>query len=96
MCGHFKTPPREKLLIELEEEKKKPTWKAYQVSWTDADYNKLLSILSWNNNPKRKQKEKLTWEIDDLTWTNNEQEEPSSWKWKEEKRKGKEREEENT
>ncbi|KAG9289391.1 hypothetical protein G9A89_007952 [Geosiphon pyriformis] len=30
MCGHFKTPLREKLLIELEEEKEKPTWEAYQ------------------------------------------------------------------
>ncbi|KAG9306326.1 hypothetical protein G9A89_018209 [Geosiphon pyriformis] len=25
MCGHFKMPPREKLLIKLEKEKKKPT-----------------------------------------------------------------------
>ncbi|KAG9301074.1 hypothetical protein G9A89_015810 [Geosiphon pyriformis] len=76
-CGHFKTPPRKKLLIELEEEKEKPTWKAYQVHWADADHNKLPPILSWNNNPKGKQKEELTWETDDLTWTNNEQEEPS-------------------
>ncbi|KAG9304678.1 hypothetical protein G9A89_021458 [Geosiphon pyriformis] len=29
MCGHFKTLPREKLLIELEEKKEKPTWEAY-------------------------------------------------------------------
>ncbi|KAG9289114.1 hypothetical protein G9A89_022423 [Geosiphon pyriformis] len=36
---------QEKLLIELEEEKEKPTWKAYQVSWADADHNKLPSIL---------------------------------------------------
>ncbi|KAG9293604.1 hypothetical protein G9A89_005607 [Geosiphon pyriformis] len=67
MCGHFKTPPREKLLIKLEEEKEKPIWEAYQVSWTNADYNELLSILSWNDNPKGKQKEKLTWETDNLT-----------------------------
>ncbi|KAG9290889.1 hypothetical protein G9A89_011039 [Geosiphon pyriformis] len=45
-CGHFKTPPREKLLIELEEEKKKPTWEAYQVSWADKKHNELLPILS--------------------------------------------------
>ncbi|KAG9290868.1 hypothetical protein G9A89_011018 [Geosiphon pyriformis] len=45
---------------------------------------------------KGKQKKELTWETDDLTWTNNEQEEPSSWEWKEEKRKGKEKKEENT
>ncbi|KAG9288494.1 hypothetical protein G9A89_015700 [Geosiphon pyriformis] len=74
MCGHFKTPPREKLLIELEKKKEKPTWKAYQG----------------------KQKEELIWETDNLTWTDNEQEKPSSWEWKEEKNKGKKREEENT
>ncbi|KAG9306551.1 hypothetical protein G9A89_004748 [Geosiphon pyriformis] len=77
-----KTPLREKLLIKLEEEKKKPTWKAYQVSWADADHNELPLILSWNDNPKGKQKEELTWETDDLTWTDNKQKELSSWKWK--------------
>ncbi|KAG9305918.1 hypothetical protein G9A89_016571 [Geosiphon pyriformis] len=49
-----------------------------------------------NDNSKGKQKEELTWEIDDLIWTDNEQKEPSSWKWKEKKRKGKEKKEENT
>ncbi|KAG9299993.1 hypothetical protein G9A89_009721 [Geosiphon pyriformis] len=44
-CGHFKTPPKEKLLIELEEKKEKPTWEAYQVSWADVNHNKLLPIL---------------------------------------------------
>ncbi|KAG9302334.1 hypothetical protein G9A89_008826 [Geosiphon pyriformis] len=60
--GHFKTPPREKLLIELEEEKEKPTWEAYQILWADEEHNKLPSILSWddNNKEKGKQKEKLT------------------------------------
>ncbi|KAG9292204.1 hypothetical protein G9A89_023924 [Geosiphon pyriformis] len=86
----------EKLLIELEEEKEKPTWEAYQVSWANADHNKLPPILSWNNNPKGKQKEELIWETDDLTWTDNKQEEPLSWEWKEKKGKGKERKEENT
>ncbi|KAG9306857.1 hypothetical protein G9A89_005758 [Geosiphon pyriformis] len=68
-CGHFKTPPREKLLIKLEEEKKKPTWEAYQVSWADKEHNKLPPILSWDNNNKEKgkQKEELTWKTDDLT-----------------------------
>ncbi|KAG9286726.1 hypothetical protein G9A89_012276 [Geosiphon pyriformis] len=68
-CGHFKTPSREKLLIELEEEKEKPTWEAYQVLWADKKHNELLPILSWddNNKEKGKQKEKLTWEIDNLT-----------------------------
>ncbi|KAG9289001.1 hypothetical protein G9A89_015550 [Geosiphon pyriformis] len=49
-------------LIDLEEEKPKPTWKAYQVSWADVDHNELLPILTWNNNDqeKRKEKEKLT------------------------------------
>ncbi|KAG9291548.1 hypothetical protein G9A89_021967 [Geosiphon pyriformis] len=73
------TPPREKLLIELEEEKKKPIWEAYQVFWANADHNELPPILSWNDNPKGKQKEELTWETDDLIWTDNEQEEPLSW-----------------
>ncbi|KAG9304399.1 hypothetical protein G9A89_019961 [Geosiphon pyriformis] len=46
MCGHFKTPPREKLLIELEKEKEKPTWEAYQVLWADEEHNELPPILS--------------------------------------------------
>ncbi|KAG9303628.1 hypothetical protein G9A89_018525 [Geosiphon pyriformis] len=108
----------EKLLIKLEKKKEKPIWEAYQVSWADANYNKLLPILawddnnngkeeqgkepicettintgtndkdhyelspvlSWDDNPKRKQREELTWETNDLTWTNNEQEEASSRK----------------
>ncbi|KAG9290243.1 hypothetical protein G9A89_022219 [Geosiphon pyriformis] len=82
MCGHFKTPPKKKLLIELEEEKKKPTWEVYQVSWTDEEHNKLPPILSWDDSNKRKgkQTEELTWETDDLTWTDNNESEPtSSW-----------------
>ncbi|KAG9291783.1 hypothetical protein G9A89_012068 [Geosiphon pyriformis] len=67
MCGHFKTSSREKLLIKLEEEKEKPIWEAYQVFWADANHNELPPILSWNDNPKRKQKEELTWETDNLT-----------------------------
>ncbi|KAG9295508.1 hypothetical protein G9A89_013537 [Geosiphon pyriformis] len=68
-CGHFKTPSRKKLLIELEEEKEKPIWEAYQVLWADEKHNKLLPILSWDNNNKEKgkQKKELTWETDDLT-----------------------------
>ncbi|KAG9285006.1 hypothetical protein G9A89_009816 [Geosiphon pyriformis] len=53
-CGHFKTPPKEKLLIELEEIKEKPTWEAYQVSWANADHNKLPPILSWDDKKKKK------------------------------------------
>ncbi|KAG9286795.1 hypothetical protein G9A89_012345 [Geosiphon pyriformis] len=37
--------------------------------------------------------EELTWETNNLTWTDNEQEEASSWEWNEDKRKGKEKEE---
>ncbi|KAG9305329.1 hypothetical protein G9A89_007824 [Geosiphon pyriformis] len=47
---------------------------------------------------KRKQKEKHTWETDDLTWTDNNKSKPtSSWEWEEDKEnKGKEKEEETT
>ncbi|KAG9299678.1 hypothetical protein G9A89_006394 [Geosiphon pyriformis] len=40
--------------------------KAYQVLWTDDNHNELLPILSWDNNTKGKQREKLTWETDNL------------------------------
>ncbi|KAG9303868.1 hypothetical protein G9A89_005778 [Geosiphon pyriformis] len=98
MCGHFKTPPREKLLIELDKEKEKPIWETYQVSWADEEHNKLPPILSWDNNnkEKEKQKEELIWETDDLTWTDNDESElTSSWEWekdKENKGKGKRKE----
>ncbi|KAG9288108.1 hypothetical protein G9A89_017703 [Geosiphon pyriformis] len=70
-CGHFKTTNSTTPLIEFKEEERKPTWKAYQVSWTEADHNKLPPILSWNEPEKRKQREELIWETEDLTWTNN-------------------------
>ncbi|KAG9299240.1 hypothetical protein G9A89_013888 [Geosiphon pyriformis] len=99
-CGHFKTPLREKLLIELEKKKEKPTWEAYQVSWADKKHNELPPILSWDNNNKGKgkQKEELTWETDDLTWTNNDESKPtSSWEWEEDKEnKGKGKKKETT
>ncbi|KAG9293015.1 hypothetical protein G9A89_016377 [Geosiphon pyriformis] len=84
-CGHFKPTNvmTTTLLIEFEKEENKPTWEAYQVSWANINYNKLLPILSWNNNDngKGKQKKELTWETDDLTWTNNNESKPtSSWK----------------
>ncbi|KAG9286660.1 hypothetical protein G9A89_012210 [Geosiphon pyriformis] len=100
MCGHFKTPPREKLLIKLEEKKEKPTWEAYQVSWMDEEHNKLPLILSWDdsNKGKGKQKEELIWKTDDLTWTDNDESKlTSSWEWEEDKEnKGKGKEEETT
>ncbi|KAG9300342.1 hypothetical protein G9A89_011415 [Geosiphon pyriformis] len=46
MYGHFKALLRDRPLIKLEEEKEKPTWEAYQVSWTDENHNKLPLILS--------------------------------------------------
>ncbi|KAG9304862.1 hypothetical protein G9A89_001760 [Geosiphon pyriformis] len=120
-CGHFKTPPREKLLIKLEKEKEKPTWEAYQLPpilvWddnnngkeeqgkepicettidagtNDKDHYKLPPVLSWDDNPKGKQRKELTWETNNLTWTDNEQEKASSWEWNKDKGKGKEKEE---
>ncbi|KAG9291429.1 hypothetical protein G9A89_021848 [Geosiphon pyriformis] len=41
----------------FEKDKKKPTWEAYQVFWANENHNKLLPILFWNNNSKRKQKD---------------------------------------
>ncbi|KAG9307376.1 hypothetical protein G9A89_017205 [Geosiphon pyriformis] len=95
-CSHFKATNTMAPLIDFEEKKQKPTWEAYQISWANEEHNELPSILSWDDNRKGKQTNKLTWETDNLTWTDNEQEEPSSWEWKKKKGKGKEREEENT
>ncbi|KAG9285786.1 hypothetical protein G9A89_013211 [Geosiphon pyriformis] len=49
-----------------------------------------------NNKKKGKQKEELTWETDDLTWTDNDESKlTSSWEWEENKEnKGKEKEKE--
>ncbi|KAG9288849.1 hypothetical protein G9A89_012178 [Geosiphon pyriformis] len=66
-------------LINFEKEKPKPTWEAYQVSWADEEHNELPPILSWDDNRKEKQTNELTWKTDDLTWTDNKQEETSSW-----------------
>ncbi|KAG9291145.1 hypothetical protein G9A89_013017 [Geosiphon pyriformis] len=79
-CGHFKTPPREKLLIKLEEEKEKPTWEAYQVSWADADHNKLPPVLSWDNKRKRKEEEELTWRTNQESWSDDGQKEKEKGK----------------
>ncbi|KAG9299977.1 hypothetical protein G9A89_009705 [Geosiphon pyriformis] len=91
MCSHFKsiTTPSTPL-IKFEEEKTKPTWEAYQVSWANIDHNKLLPILIWNNNDngKKKQREKPTWEaIIDAWIDNNQSEMPPILDWKE-KEKG--------
>ncbi|KAG9288181.1 hypothetical protein G9A89_020487 [Geosiphon pyriformis] len=80
MCGHFKTTSPTAPLINFDEKKPKPTWEAYQVLWADKEHNKLLPILSWDNNNKGKgkQKEELTWETNDLTWTDNNKSKPTS------------------
>ncbi|KAG9299627.1 hypothetical protein G9A89_020798 [Geosiphon pyriformis] len=57
--------------------------------------NDWLSKVNATNKGKGKQKEELTWETDDLTWTDNDESKPiSSWEWKEDKEnkeKGKEK-----
>ncbi|KAG9287843.1 hypothetical protein G9A89_017438 [Geosiphon pyriformis] len=65
----------QELVLSQNEKENKPTWEVYQVLWADIDYNKLLPILSWDNNDngKRKQRAELTWETDNLTWTNNDE-----------------------
>ncbi|KAG9294868.1 hypothetical protein G9A89_003208 [Geosiphon pyriformis] len=55
-CSHFKATNTTALLIDLEEEKPKPTWEVYQVLWADKEHNKLPPILLWDNNSKGKQK----------------------------------------
>ncbi|KAG9296555.1 hypothetical protein G9A89_015147 [Geosiphon pyriformis] len=62
MCSHFKATNTTAPLIDFEEEKPKPIWEAYQVLWANEKHNKLLPILSWDDNGKRKQKKtELTW-----------------------------------
>ncbi|KAG9287932.1 hypothetical protein G9A89_017527 [Geosiphon pyriformis] len=59
MCDYFKPTNMPAPLIKFKKEEKKPTWEAYQVSWADEDHNKLVPILSWDDN-KEKQKEEPT------------------------------------
>ncbi|KAG9298006.1 hypothetical protein G9A89_018834 [Geosiphon pyriformis] len=53
------------------------TSEAYQVSWANIDYNKLLLILAWDNDnkEKEKQREEHTWKITIDTWIDNNQSE---------------------
>ncbi|KAG9302673.1 hypothetical protein G9A89_007377 [Geosiphon pyriformis] len=56
------TKPITTMYINFEEEEKKPTWKAYQVSWTNTEHNELPPVPLWNNNNrKEKKKEELIW-----------------------------------
>ncbi|KAG9307323.1 hypothetical protein G9A89_017151 [Geosiphon pyriformis] len=75
MCGHFKPNhiTTSMPLIDLEEEKLKPTWEAYQASWADVDHNELPPIFTWNDNNKGKkeQRKESTCETTIDTWTNN-------------------------
>ncbi|KAG9288704.1 hypothetical protein G9A89_004323 [Geosiphon pyriformis] len=57
-CGHFKVSSREEPLIKLEEEKKL-IWKAFQVSWANADHN---------NDKEKKKEEELTWKPNLEAW----------------------------
>ncbi|KAG9299559.1 hypothetical protein G9A89_020730 [Geosiphon pyriformis] len=89
ICGYFKATNTTASLIDIEKEKPKPTWEAYQVSWADEEHNELLPILLWDDNDKGKQKEtELTWNTDQTWETNQDLEEPPSWEW-EEREKGK-------
>ncbi|KAG9299617.1 hypothetical protein G9A89_020788 [Geosiphon pyriformis] len=97
-CDYFKpiTTPLAPL-IKFEEEEKKPIWKAYQVFWANKNHNKLLLILSWNNNKKEKQKEDLIWNSDQAWRTDNDQKELITWEKRESnKRKRKKKEEKTT
>ncbi|KAG9285989.1 hypothetical protein G9A89_022665 [Geosiphon pyriformis] len=97
MCGHFKTTNLTTPLIEFKEEEMKPIWEAYQVSWANSKHNKLLPVLSWNDNSKGKQKEELIWKANQVWEIDNDQEELINWEWKENKKeKGKKKEEEPT
>ncbi|KAG9290620.1 hypothetical protein G9A89_011583 [Geosiphon pyriformis] len=57
-------------LIKFKEEKKKPTWEVYQIFWADKNHNELLPILSWDDDNKKKQKEELTWNINQSALNN--------------------------
>ncbi|KAG9287684.1 hypothetical protein G9A89_004087 [Geosiphon pyriformis] len=55
----------------------------------NTDHNKLLLILLWDKQEKKKYTEELTWRTDQNTWNNNNQSEiPLILDWKE-KNKGK-------
>ncbi|KAG9305978.1 hypothetical protein G9A89_009302 [Geosiphon pyriformis] len=45
--------------------------KTYQVFWANKNHNELPPILTWDNNRKRKQKEKLIWNTDQTLWNNS-------------------------
>ncbi|KAG9294000.1 hypothetical protein G9A89_019338 [Geosiphon pyriformis] len=78
----------------VEKQGKEPTCETtIDTRTNDKDHYELPPVLLWDDNPKGKQREKLTWETNNLTWTNNEQKKASSWKWNEDKRKGKEKKE---
>ncbi|KAG9284833.1 hypothetical protein G9A89_003756 [Geosiphon pyriformis] len=77
-----------------EKQGKEPTCETtIDAGTNNKNHYELPPVLSWDDNPKRKQKEELIWETNDLTWTDNEQEEASSRKWNENKRKEKEKKE---
>ncbi|KAG9304154.1 hypothetical protein G9A89_019716 [Geosiphon pyriformis] len=94
-CGHFKpSNVMPTLLINVEKKKPKPTWEAYQVSWTNNNHNKLSLILTWNEKRKRKQKEELTWNANQTWETNNSSNKLPIWEWEETNKKKEKRKKE--
>ncbi|KAG9305496.1 hypothetical protein G9A89_006466 [Geosiphon pyriformis] len=97
-CGHFKSNNITSSipLINFEEEKPKPTWKAYQVLWADVEHNELPPILDWEkrNNVKKKrtETEEHIWEITIDAWNNDNKNKamPTSWEKKGKEKKKKE------
>ncbi|KAG9303771.1 hypothetical protein G9A89_018668 [Geosiphon pyriformis] len=80
MCGYFKATNTTAPLIDFEEDKPKPTWEVYQVSWANKEHNKLPPILSWDDNGKGKQKRtEPTWNADQVWDTDHDLEEPPIW-----------------
>ncbi|KAG9292223.1 hypothetical protein G9A89_023943 [Geosiphon pyriformis] len=72
-----------------------PCVEAYQVFWANKDHNKLSPILFWDDNNKGKQEEELTWNINQVWETDNNQNKSANWEWKKiDKGKKKEKEKE--
>ncbi|KAG9299790.1 hypothetical protein G9A89_013150 [Geosiphon pyriformis] len=68
-CSYFKTTNLTTPLIKFEKEEKKPTWKAYQISWADTEHNELPP--EWKEKTKKKGKGKEERLISTSTTTYN-------------------------
>ncbi|KAG9293964.1 hypothetical protein G9A89_019302 [Geosiphon pyriformis] len=51
--------------------------------WTDEGHNELPPILFWDNKGKGKENKELTWKTDQNWETDNNQDKPANWEWKE-------------